>query len=60
MSPVEYHNILVYHLMIPPFSIYEVWSVCRKAYLDQYGEYVVHCKELAGVKHRHDLVKDVL
>jgi len=46
--------------MIPLFSIDEVCPVCHKAYLDTFGEHVVHCKELPGFKYRHDFVRDVL
>ena len=53
MSPVEYHIILRYRLMIPLFSIDEVCHVCHKACL-------VHCKELPGFKYRHGFVRDVL
>ena len=60
MSPVEYRTILRYRFMIPLFPIDEVCPVCRKACLDTFGEYVVHCKELPGFKYKHDFVKDVL
>jgi len=60
MSPVEYHTILIYRLMIPLFSIDEVCPVCRKACLDTFWEHVVHCKELPDFKYRHDFVRDVL
>jgi len=60
MSLVEYRTILRYRLMIPLFSIDVVCPVCRKACLDTFGEYVVHCKELPGFKYKHDFVRDVL
>ncbi|GJZ17711.1 putative reverse transcriptase domain-containing protein [Tanacetum coccineum] len=60
MSPVEYHTILKYRLMIPLFSVDEICLVCRKACLDSFGEHAVHCKELPGFKYRHDMVRDVL
>ncbi|RHN46397.1 hypothetical protein MtrunA17_Chr7g0241771 [Medicago truncatula] len=60
MSPVEYHTIIRYRLMIPLFLIVEGCPVCRKAYLDTFGEHAVHCKELFGFKYRHDFVRDVL
>ncbi|GKE50460.1 hypothetical protein Tco_1481718 [Tanacetum coccineum] len=60
MSLVKYHSILKYHLMIPLLSVDAICPVCRKAYLDSYGEHVVHCKELPGFKYRHDMVRDVL
>jgi len=49
MSPVKYHIILKYRLMIPLFSIDEVCHVYRKACLNTFGEHVVHCKELVGL-----------
>ncbi|KAK2446469.1 hypothetical protein QL285_017276 [Trifolium repens] len=60
MSPVEYRTILKYSLMIPLFPIDEVCPVCRKACLDNFGEHIVHCRELPGFKYRHDFVCDVL
>ncbi|KAK2441803.1 hypothetical protein QL285_013051 [Trifolium repens] len=60
MSPIEYRTILRYRLMIPLFSKDEVCHVCRKAYLDTFGEHAVHCRELTCFKYRHDLVRDVL
>jgi len=56
MSLVKYHNILRYRLMIPLFSIDEVWPVYRKACMDTFGEHVIHCKELPGFKYIHDFV----
>ncbi|GJW00191.1 hypothetical protein Tco_1555442 [Tanacetum coccineum] len=60
MSPVEYRIILKYCLMIPLFLVDAICPVCRKACLDSFGEHAVHCKELSGVKYRHDMVRDVL
>ncbi|GKA93475.1 putative reverse transcriptase domain-containing protein [Tanacetum coccineum] len=60
MSPVEYHTILKYRLMIPLFLVDAICPVCRKACLDSFREHVVHCKELTGFKYRHDMVRDVL
>lgn len=60
MSPVEYHAIFRYRLMIPLFSIDDVCHVCRKACLDTFGEHAVHCKELPDFKYRHDFVRGVL
>ncbi|GJT09219.1 hypothetical protein Tco_0843681 [Tanacetum coccineum] len=50
MSPVEYHTILKYRLMIPLFPVDEICPVCRKACLDSFGEHAVHCKELSCFK----------
>nr|GEW45415.1 putative exostosin-like protein [Tanacetum cinerariifolium] len=60
MSPVEYHAILKYRLMIPLFSVDAICHVCRKACLDFFGEHTVHCKKLPGFIYRHDMVWDVL
>ncbi|GJT00103.1 hypothetical protein Tco_0821272 [Tanacetum coccineum] len=59
MSPVEYRTIFKYRLMIPLFLVDEIYPVCRKACLDSFGEHDVHCKELPGLKYRHDMVRDV-
>ena len=60
MSPVEYHTILKYRLMIAIFPTDEIWLVCPKACLDSFGEHEVHCKELSGFKYSHNMVRDVL
>ncbi|GJV68014.1 putative reverse transcriptase domain-containing protein [Tanacetum coccineum] len=60
MSPMEYRTILKYRLMIPLFLVDAICHVCRKACLDSFGEHAVHCKELPGIKYRHDMVRDVL
>jgi len=60
MSLVEYHTILRHRLMIPLYSIDEVYLVCRKVCLNTFGEHVVHCKEFPGFKHMHDFTMDVL
>ncbi|GJU45529.1 zf-CCHC domain-containing protein [Tanacetum coccineum] len=60
MSALEYRTILKYRLMIPLFLVDEPCPVCRKVYLDSFGEHAVHCKELPGFKYRHDLVRDVM
>ncbi|GJY88064.1 hypothetical protein Tco_0502692 [Tanacetum coccineum] len=39
MSPVEYHTILKYRLMIPLFPVDAICPVCRKACLDSFGEH---------------------
>ncbi|GJX86118.1 hypothetical protein Tco_0336892 [Tanacetum coccineum] len=60
MSPMEYHIILKYRLVIPLFLVYAICLVCRKACLDSFEEHAVHCKEILGFKYRHDIVRDVL
>ncbi|GJV37427.1 hypothetical protein Tco_1409904 [Tanacetum coccineum] len=60
MSPMEYRIILKYRLVIPLFLADAICLVCRKACLDSFGEHAVHCKEIIGLKYRHDIVRDVL
>ncbi|MCI10587.1 hypothetical protein A2U01_0031680, partial [Trifolium medium] len=43
MSPIEYQTILRYRLMILLFPVDEVCLVCRKAFLDTFGEHATHC-----------------
>ncbi|GKB78774.1 putative reverse transcriptase domain-containing protein [Tanacetum coccineum] len=57
---LEHRTILKYRLMIPLFPIDAICPVCRKTCLDSFGEHAVHCKELPGLKYRHDMVRDVL
>jgi hypothetical protein len=35
--------------MIPLFRIDEVCHICRKACLNTFGEYTVHCKKLTAI-----------
>jgi hypothetical protein len=60
MSPAEYHTILKYRLIIPFFLIGEVYPVCCKACLDNFGEHSVYCRELPNFKYRHEFVRDAL
>ncbi|GJZ83759.1 hypothetical protein Tco_0648932 [Tanacetum coccineum] len=60
MSPVEYRTILKYRLIILLFPVDAICPICRKACLDSFGKYAVHCKELSGFKYRHDMIRDVL
>nr|GEY49513.1 putative reverse transcriptase domain-containing protein [Tanacetum cinerariifolium] len=60
MSPMKYHTILKYRLMISLFPIDAICPVCRKACLDSFEEHAVHCKELPGFNYRHNMVRDVL
>jgi len=46
MSPVNYHIILKYRLMIPLFYIGEVCSVCCKTCLDAFEEHAIKRPEL--------------
>ncbi|KAK2380389.1 hypothetical protein QL285_068089 [Trifolium repens] len=46
--------------MIPLFLMDEVCPVYRKACLDNFGEHIVHCRELSDFKYSHDFVRDVL
>lgn len=60
MSPVKYRIILRYCLMIPLFLVDEICPVCYKACLDNFVEYVVHCKELPCFIYWRDFIRDVL
>src|ERR1044071_6453957 len=60
MSTVEYRVVLKYWLMVPMYPEDKVCPICRKSWLDEYGEHAVHCKELPGFKYRHDWVRDTL
>ncbi|KAM0040792.1 putative exostosin [Helianthus debilis subsp. tardiflorus] len=57
MSVVEYIVILKYRLMIPMCLEDKTCLIYRKVCMNKYKEHAVHCKELIGVKYRHDWVK---
>ena len=42
MSPMEYHTILQYLLMILLFPVDEICPICRKICLESFGEHAVH------------------
>nr|GEY70260.1 hypothetical protein [Tanacetum cinerariifolium]GEY73958.1 hypothetical protein [Tanacetum cinerariifolium] len=46
---------------IPLFSISEPYSACLRVFAgDIYGDHVVLCFGIIGIKHRHDVVRDTL
>lgn len=60
MPTVQYNPILKYLLMIPLFPIDGAYSLCRKACLDIFEEYEIHCRGLSYFKYRHHFIRDVL
>lgn len=46
--------------MLPLFFIDEFFPVSPKTFLDIFGEDMINCKELLGLKYRYELVRDVL
>lgn len=52
-------SVQLYNLTLT-IPINKVCRVCRKVCWDTFGEYIVHCRELADFKYWHYFVMDVL
>ncbi|GJY52788.1 hypothetical protein Tco_0444452 [Tanacetum coccineum] len=61
MNGRTYRCVLCYRLSIPLFSVPKPYSACSKVFAgDIYGDHVVSCAGIVGIKHRHNLVRDTL
>ncbi|GKC41825.1 hypothetical protein Tco_1059547 [Tanacetum coccineum] len=57
MNGKTYHCVLCYRLGVPLFSISKPCLACSRVFAgDIYGEYVVSCTGIIGIKHRHNVV----
>ncbi|GKD18350.1 hypothetical protein Tco_1207508 [Tanacetum coccineum] len=61
MNGKTYRCVLCYRLGVPLFSISKPCSACSKVFTgDIYGDHVVSCAGIIGIKHRHNAVRDTL
>ncbi|GKF54067.1 hypothetical protein Tco_0160977 [Tanacetum coccineum] len=61
MNSKTYRCVLCYRLGIPLFSVSKPCSACSRVFDgDIYGEHVVSCAGIIGIKHRHNVVRDTL
>ncbi|GKF41296.1 hypothetical protein Tco_0124638 [Tanacetum coccineum] len=61
MNGKTYHCMLCYRLGVPLFSVSKPCSACSKVFTrDIYGDHVVSCAGIIGIKHRHNVVRDTL
>ncbi|GJV37751.1 hypothetical protein Tco_1410228 [Tanacetum coccineum] len=61
MNGETYRCVLCYRLGVPLFSVSKPCSVCSKVFTgDVYGDHVVSCAGVIGIKHRHNAVRDTL
>ncbi|GKF29347.1 hypothetical protein Tco_0095689, partial [Tanacetum coccineum] len=61
MNSKTYRCVLCYQLGIPLFSVLKPCSACSKVFTgDIYGDHVVSCVGIIGIKHRHNVVRDTL
>jgi hypothetical protein len=61
MNARTYRCVLCYRLGVPLFSIQMPCSACSKVFAgDIYGDHVVPCVSIIGIKHWHNVVRDVL
>ncbi|GJT42992.1 hypothetical protein Tco_0951707 [Tanacetum coccineum] len=52
---------MCYRLGVPIFSISKPCSACSKVFTgDIYGDHVVSCSGIIGIKYRHNVVRDTL
>ncbi|GJX71718.1 putative reverse transcriptase domain-containing protein [Tanacetum coccineum] len=61
MNGKTYRCVLCYRLGIPLFSGSKPCSACSRVFTrDIYGDHVVSCAGIIGIKHRHNVVRDTL
>ena len=61
MNGKTYRCVLCYRLGIPLFSVSKPCSACSRVFVgDIYGDHVVSCAGIIGIKHRHNVVRDTL
>nr|GEU76360.1 hypothetical protein [Tanacetum cinerariifolium] len=61
MNGKTYRCVMCYRLGVPLFSISKPCSTCSKVFTgDMYGDHVVSCVGIIGIKHRHNAVRDTL
>nr|GFA27519.1 hypothetical protein [Tanacetum cinerariifolium] len=61
MNGKTYRCVLCYRLGIPLFSISKPCLACSRVFVrDIYGDHVVSCAGIIGIKHRHNAVRDTL
>ncbi|GKE36442.1 hypothetical protein Tco_1459847 [Tanacetum coccineum] len=61
MNGKTYHCVLCYRLGVLLFSVPKPCSACSKVFTeDIYGDNVVSCAGIIGIKHRHNVVRDSL
>ncbi|GKB99825.1 hypothetical protein Tco_0985962 [Tanacetum coccineum] len=61
MNGKTYRCVLCYRLDVLIFSVLKSCSACSKVFTgDSYGDHVVSCAGIIGIKHRHNVVRDTL
>ncbi|GJX55421.1 putative reverse transcriptase domain-containing protein [Tanacetum coccineum] len=61
MNGKTYLCVMCYRLGVPLFAISKPCSTCSKVFTgDVYGDHVVSCAGVIGIKHRHNTVRDTL
>ena len=61
MNARTYRCVLCYRLGVPLFTTQVPCSACSRVFNgDIYGDHAVSCAGIVGIKHRHNIVRDVL
>ncbi|GJX17489.1 hypothetical protein Tco_0218321, partial [Tanacetum coccineum] len=61
MNGRTYPCVLCYRLGVLLFSVLKSCSACSRVFVaDIYGDHVVSCAGIVGIKHRHNIVRDTL
>ncbi|GJR94451.1 hypothetical protein Tco_0266625 [Tanacetum coccineum] len=61
MNGKTYRCVLCYRLGVPLFFVSRPCSACSRVFTgDIYGDHVVSCIGIIGIKHRHNVVRDAL
>nr|GFD55992.1 hypothetical protein [Tanacetum cinerariifolium] len=59
MNGKTYRCVLCYRLGVSLFSVSKSCSACSKVFMgDIYGDHVVSCAGIIGMKHRYNVVRD--
>nr|GFA42283.1 ABC transporter A family member 9-like [Tanacetum cinerariifolium] len=61
MNGKTYHSVLCYRLGVPLFTASNPCSACSRVFAgDIYGDHVVSCAGIIGIKRRHNVMRDTL
>ncbi|KAL5707554.1 hypothetical protein ACHQM5_018444 [Ranunculus cassubicifolius] len=60
IEPRIFRSVIGYRLGISFFINNPVCPSCKLERIDEFGDHALHCAAEIGVKHRHDLVRDLL
>nr|GEZ57927.1 hypothetical protein [Tanacetum cinerariifolium] len=60
MNGKTYRCVLCYRLAFLLFYVLKPCSACSRVFLDIYGDHVASCAGIIGIKHRQNVMRDIL